>query len=186
MKQLFHINALSLFAAAAMAPEGVASAQEAVGLGLSGKVALVHKNGAEGVLQIDALTGQVVPGQHDRPEWAEGLVMANYAARHIFYAARLGDQNYTAEMRNPEVFAFEDLDWLALNMEDGEEVEIAADDEHRMNVLAVALGVDRETGNIKGVVAETEIASDQTRSAEELAALTSAQQERFAATGTGE
>lgn len=189
MKHLM-FSVASLYAMAAMAPEGVSSA---VGLGLSGKVVHVHKKDAEGMLAIDGYTGQVIPGQHDKPEWAQeaGLVQAMLAERHIFYSARLGEQNYTDEMRNPEVMAFEDLGWLALHTdpahgEDDDEYVIEASEEHRMDVLASALGIDRESGEIKGVLAETEVASDQTRSAEELAQLQEAQAGRFAATGTGE
>lgn len=188
MNKLLHTTALSLFAMAALAPEGassVATAAEAVGLGLTGKVALVHKADAEGMLQIDAFTGQVIPGQHDRPDWADGLVIAQLAERHIFYASRLGEK-YADEHKSPEVFAFEDLGWLALDMNTGDEVALNADSEFRMEVMATVLEVDRESGNIKGVLAETEVSSDNTRSAAELAALEEAQQGRFAATGTGE
>lgn len=189
MNKLLHTTALSLLGMVAMAPEGASSgattATEAVGLGLTGKVALVHKADAEGMLQIDAFTGQVIPGQHDRPEWADGLVMAQLAERHIFYASRLGEK-YADEHKSPEVFAFEDLGWLALDMNTGDELTLDADSEFRMEVMGTVLGIDRETGDIKGVLAETEIASDQLRSAAELAALEEAQQGRFAATGTGE
>ncbi|WP_269929987.1 hypothetical protein [Aminobacter sp. HY435] len=187
MKKLFHAN-LALFAAVALAPEGlssVAGASEAVALGLTGKVAFVHKKDAEGMLQIDAFTGQVVPGQHDRPEWADGLVLAQLAARHIFYASRLGEK-YADAHKSPEVFAYEDLDWLGLDMETGDEITLEADSEFRMEVMSTVLDIDRETGDIKGVLAETEIASDHTRTAAELAALEEAQAARFAATGTGE
>lgn len=159
-------------------------------LGLTGHIALVHRKDAEGVLQIDAVTGQVLPGQHDRPDWAEGLVMAMLAERHIFYASRLGEDAYTAEMRNPEVFAFEDLEWLALKTspeENGadDEYVVEADSEHRMDVIAAALGINRETGEVADVLAEIEVASDNFRSQEELDALIAAQAQGFeAATGT--
>lgn len=152
-------------------------------LGLSGRVAHVHKKDAEGMLMIDAFTGQVIPDQHDRPEWADGLVLAQLAERHTFYTTRLG-ANYADAHKDPEVFAFEDLGWLGLNMEDGEETVIAADNEFRMEVIANVLGIDRETGAIEGALAEAEVYADDTRSPAELAALEQAQATAFSKTGT--
>jgi hypothetical protein len=172
-----------LLASVALAPEGLSNtASDAVGLGLTGKVAHVHKKDAEGMLAIDAYTGQVIPGQEDKPEWAEGLVLAQLAARHIFYASRLGAK-YDDEHKSPEVYAYEDLDWLALDMETGDETEINADDEFRMEVMAGVLGIDRETGDIKGVLAETEVAMDYTRTDAEQQALEEAQAQRISAVG---
>lgn len=193
MKKLLHSSTALL-----LAPEGLSNVTT---MGLTGKVAHVHKKDADGMLAIDAVTGQVLPEQHDRPDWADGLVLAQLAERHIFYAAKLGEEGYTAEMRNPDIYAFEDLGWLAMktdpeastedldaqgNIVDDAEYVRAADDEHRQTVIAAALGIDRETGDIENVLAEVEIASDQTRTAAELAALEEAQRDRFAATGTGE
>lgn len=172
-----------LLASVAFAPEGLSStASDAVGLGLTGKVAHVHKKDAEGMLAIDAYTGQVIPGQEDKPEWADGLVLAQLSERHIFYAARLG-KKYAEEHKNPEVYAFEDLGWLALDMETGDETVLDADDEFRMEVIAAVLDIDRETGDIKGVLAETEVAQDFTRTLAEQQELEEAQAQRFAAAG---
>lgn len=154
-------------------------------MGTTGKVALVHKDGAEGALAIDAITGQVLPNQHDRPDWAEGLVAALLAERHGFYAKRLGSK-YADEHAHPEAYQFADLGWVGVDAE-GLEVELAADDEYRMDVLAKVLGADRESGTIGGTIAEHEIARDANRSADEAKALEEdAMVSPFRKTGTHE
>lgn len=172
-------------------PSG-AKASEAITMGLTGKTIAVHKKDAEGILLIDAFTGQVLPdslqGEGGRPEWAtySGLVMAMLTERLLWHSSRLGG-TMSPEQAQPEVLAFEDVTWLALNTEDGEETVIEADDEFRMEILSAALGINRETGDITGtLLADIEVASDNTRSAAELAMLEEAQQERFQKTGTGE
>lgn len=144
-------------------------------LGETGNVVGVHKRDAEGLLMIDAFTGKVISGQQDAPEWAEGLVLAMLSERHIFYSSRLGAEGYTADHRAPEVLAYEDLEWMALSPETGDEVVIQADDEFRMEVLAGALGVDRETGKVEGAITELLIARDDTRTGAEMQAFTDAQ-----------
>ncbi|MDG4856397.1 hypothetical protein [Mesorhizobium sp. WSM4982] len=156
-------------------------------LGLTGKVAHVHKQDCEGMLAIDAFTGQVILNA-DTPEWAKdlGLVSAQLAERHLFYAKRLGPA-YAEEHISPEVYAYEDLGWLAL-VDDGTEANetvYSADDEHRMNVVAQVLGLDRsadasEEANMGGnVLAEMEIASDMTRTQAEADALAEATHKQF-------
>lgn len=154
--------------------------------GATGKVAMVHKKDCEGALLIDAITGYVLPEQHDRPEWSDGLSLAQFSERHQFYTARLGNELYTAEMKNPELYAYEDLSWLGVNTdadseEAGNEVSIDADSEHRMEVLAAVLGIDREIegeGAVEGAYAEIEISRDYHRSGAEMAAFTEAQQNK--------
>lgn len=158
-------------------------------IGDTGHTALVHRKDHEGVFQIDANTGRVITTHDDRPEWAYDLALAQLAERTLFYRSRLGEEAFTADMQRPEVFAFEDLGWLCENTdqnspEAGNEYVIEADAEHRMDVLASALGIDRETGEITGVKAEAEIVRDNYRSDEELQALAEAQAEGYAATGT--
>lgn len=159
------------------------AARVAPEMGLTGKVALVHKKDHEGMLQIDAFTGAVLPEQHDRPEWADGLALAQLAERHTFYVNRLGPQ-YADEHKSPELYAFEDLGWLGVNMETQDEITIPADDEFRMDVVAQVLGIDRETGDVKAALTETEIARDDTRTDAEMRDLLESQKEGFAATGT--
>lgn len=144
--------------------------------------AIVHKSDAEGGLIIDRLTGHVIQPLMERPEWAEGLTLALLAERHGFYTTRLGPL-YTAEMKNPEIFEFADLGWIGTTAE-GEAVEIEADAEHRMEVIAKVTGVDRETGaheTGKGwnLAAEVEVAMDQHRTDAEAAALLTSQEQAF-------
>lgn len=156
--------------------------------GLSGKSIAVHKKDAEGVLMIDALSGVVI--LDGAPEWATdlGLSMAMHSERVLWYTKRIG--SLPDELAKPEVLAFEDLTWFALNPTDGEETVIEADDEFRMEVLAQALDINRsiEDGvdTIAGKGYEIHVASDNTRSEAELASLREAQEERFEKTGTGE
>lgn len=145
-------------------------------LGFSGQVIGVHMQDAEGILLIDAVSGQVLPedkqGDGGSPAWAteRGLAMAMLHERTKFYIDRTGNPAPT-----PEVLAFEDLSWLAIDPETSEETLLAADDEFRMDAIATYLGIDRETGDIKKALVEQTIAQDQTRTEGELAALTEAQ-----------
>lgn len=108
---------------------------------LGERTSLVHKKDAEGALVINAMTGIITQPVDERPEWAEGLTCALLTERHKFYNDRLGPQ-YAAAHNMPEAYAFEDLGWIAVDA-DGEPVELEADAEHRMTVLAEVLGIDR-------------------------------------------
>lgn len=183
MKKLF--LATAMLATACHQPEGLS------GLGFTGRKTVIHKKDAEGVLEIDALTGQVLPGQHDRPEWSDGLVLAQLTERHLFYASRLGDA-YSEEMKMPELLAFEDLGWLCVDPtiteeeggEDGATSYREADDEFRMNVIANILAIsrdvthDHDADSPKGAV-EAEIAFDRTRTEQEQKAFIEAQDHGF-------
>lgn len=148
-------------------------------IGLTGKVAYVNKQGAEGLLAIDAFTGVVLMND-ETPEWGTelGLVNALLHERHSFYASRLG-QKYADDHVSPEVYAFEDLAWLSTvdDGADGTEAITDADVEHRMTVVATVLGVNRETGDVKGAELAAEFQSDNTRTEAELAALQEATQQ---------
>jgi hypothetical protein len=147
---------------------------------LSERTIPVHKQDCEGVLYINAVTGLVQQPIEERPEWADGLACALTAERHGWYSSRLGAQ-YAAEHRHPEAYAYEDLGWLAIN-EEGEEFEIEADSEHRMEIIATVAGLDREEGTFTGAnLTEVELSLDRTREAGEVAALEKAQEEGFEA-----
>lgn len=186
------------------------SADEALTLGLTGRVAYVHRKDHEGLLAIDAFTGRVIPESvinpdteqaynADRPAWAEdgtGLVVALLTERLSFYAERLGASFVDSpNFVRPEVLAFEDLGWIGLDLETGEEKLIEADAEHRMDVLvAVAaemgIKVDREEGTLDaGETAQTlELRSDMTRDNDCMKSFTEAQEKGFEAdkqTATG-
>lgn len=163
-----------------------------------GRHVLVHKRDEEGSILIDNFTGQIIGGpEADRPEWAKTLVNALLFERTKYYVSRLGDR-FTAQHRLPEMYAYEDLSWNALDetkLETGEEdpeVTLEADLDFRLEVLhGFGLVSDtspdaREEDTITGVLAEAHIATDQMRTAEENAAYEASLKESFeAATKTG-
>lgn len=153
---------------------------------ISQRTILVHKKDAEGALIINALTGHIQQPLDERPEWSEGLTLALLSERHGYYTKRLGS-GYTGSMQSPETIAYEDLGWIGVDAE-GEPVELDADAEHRMGVIAEVLGITRtdnlsDTGALGTFVAEVEIAMDRERTPQEVAAFEHAQQEGFK-TGT--
>lgn len=145
------ILALGL-AAACMAAEGLASAGDS-----NKPVYIVHKEGEPGTLELNA-AGRVVTEQFDRPEWAGTSVLGLLAERNTFYQTRLG-----AELAEPlvttNIINVLDLGFVAMD-DEGNEVELIADDEYRQNVLAAALGIDRETGDIEGSITDHYIDRD--------------------------
>jgi hypothetical protein len=157
---------------------------------LSDRTILVHKQDSEGSLIINALSGMVQQTLDERPEWSEGLTCALLAERHLFYSSRLGPE-YAAEHSAPTAIAFEDLGWIAVDAE-GEPVELEADAEWRMNVIADATGTIRSDDlsrtrqdDTKGELAHALLDMDAHRTAAEVPALEKAQHEGFAAkTGT--
>lgn len=102
----------------------------------------IHKANHEGAFHIDALTGQVVTPVDDRPDWAEGFAVALLGERTGWYEQRLG-QHLPDSIRKPEMIDASDLGWIGFDHE-GSEVEIEADGDHRMDVLAGLLNIDRE------------------------------------------
>ncbi len=169
--------------------------------GNTGRKIAVHKKDHEGILEIDAMTGQVLPGQHDRPEWAEGLFIAQLTERHSYYLSRLGT-SYPEEMKNPDLMAYEDLAWLGSDTkatdeetgEDGKPFAIEADAEHRLDTVARILGIERDADKVEASdnagfeldsVVEVEIMADNTRTEAEQKAFIEAQEAGFKeATGT--
>jgi catechol 2,3-dioxygenase-like lactoylglutathione lyase family enzyme len=160
------------------------------------KLILVHKEGEEGSIQIDAQTGGIVTEIDQRPDWAEGLSVALLAERNKFYRDRLGSK-YAAEHASPEAMSYEDLGWVGADAE-GELLEIEASAEHRQGVLSEVLGWDEETATFKDkagfqTVAEVEIAMDTARTTAEATEIaeefkrdtfgTDAEAERKATTG---
>lgn len=146
----------------------------------------VHRTDHEGVLQVNALTGIITTPNDERPDWAEGLTCALLAEHKQFYASRLGEAGVKLASETAEMLNYEDLGWIGVD-EDGNEVEIEAQAEFRMNLIADLIGVDRETGEITGgkVLAEAEIAMDRNRTPEEAAAFEHSQEVGFdKATGT--
>lgn len=143
----------------------------------------VHKTDHEGVIHVNAYTGIITTPNDERPEWADGLSTALIVERHGWYSSRLGQQ-YGDEHKHPAAFNFADLGWIGLD-DEGEPVELDADVEFRMEVLAGVAGIDREegiletgTGRFKNL-AEVEIAMDRERTGEEIAAMETAQDQGF-------
>lgn len=103
---------------------------------------IVHKADHEGALHIDARTGEILTPLSERPEWADGYAVALLAERTGWYEQRLG-QHLPDSLTRPEMLDTADLGWIAFDAE-GEEVEIEADVDHRMDILAGIFNVDRE------------------------------------------
>lgn len=128
---------------------------------------IVTKDGEEGSIEVDRITGIVLTKVDQRPVWGESLACAMLAERAGWYAQRLGPKH---ELSADNIL-FDDLGWVALDQE-GQEVEVEANPEHRMTLLADALGVDREDPNFGTIVAEVEMDMEPaTLSAEDQASL---------------
>ncbi|WP_266031253.1 hypothetical protein [Brucella intermedia] len=126
---------------------------------MSKHIAIV-KEGHEGGLHIDAMTGQITTLPDERPDWADGYAVALLTERTGWYERRLGQQ-LAENIRKPDVMDVRDLGWVAFDAE-GEEVEVEADTDYRMDVLAKLLDVDREdfsaNQRFKNTVVEAEVA----------------------------
>lgn len=146
---------------------------------------LVHKKDCEGALTIDTLTGQITTPLMDRPDWAQGLAVADLSERLGYYAQRLGNE-FAQGHKTPQAIAYEDLDWMTVD-EAGEVAEtIKADTEFRMTVIAEVLGMARPndlsipaTVSNGRVLAEVEMSLDRERTPAEIAAFQDAQREAF-------
>jgi hypothetical protein len=142
---------------------------------------LVHKEGEEGVLTIDRLTGRITTPHDDRPDWAEGYATAMLAERQQFYAKRLGQESTSYQsLMDAAAIEASDLSWIGVDAE-GDEREIEASSEYRNGMLAQALGVNEETGEISGtILAEHEVDRDMTaRTPAEYAALEQSVEQGF-------
>lgn len=132
----------------------------------------IHSIGHEGSLVVDALTGAILTPMMERPDWSEGLAVALLYEHVHFYTSRLGHYG------TPEVYAKEDLAWVGVS-HDGDELEIEADAEYRMDRLASNLGIDREEGTLEGAIAEAEMSFDRLRTKDDVAALEANQAQGF-------
>lgn len=140
---------------------------------------IITKADCEGTIRINALDGRVVQDEAN-PEWSEGLAVAMLAERIGYYEGRLG-KAAAGEILGADTIAFEDLGWLGVDNEQNE-VTVDADAEHRMGVIAKAMGVDLEGAleqdGLKGL-AEAEIAMDAHRTGAEAADLDQATKDAF-------
>lgn len=106
------------------------------------KQIIITKGGEEGSILIDHLDGRVLTPADERPQWADGLAAAMLVERTGWYEKRLGAQ-LSAEQARPDIIAFEDLEWVAIDAE-ADEVHLEADADFRMETLATIMGIDRE------------------------------------------
>jgi hypothetical protein len=142
---------------------------------------VIHKEGEEGALTVNRYTGVITTPGSERPEWAQGLATAMLAERIEFYGKRLGtDSQAFKNLADPQAIAFNDLAWIGVDA-NGDEIEIEADGDHRMDVVAQLIGVDRETGEVSGtILAERDTMRENTpRTPEEQAALEESLKEGF-------
>ncbi len=142
---------------------------------------IVHKEGEEGTIQVDRLTGRITTHTNDRPEWALGLANAMLQERLEFYEKRLGNGEAFKSLASADAIEFSDLAWIGVDANQ-DECELEANLDYRMDLVAKAIGVDRETGDITGtIIAEREIDRDNpVRSQQEREALEQAMNTGFA------
>lgn len=143
--------------------------------------AVIHNPGHEGALVLDKLTGVILTPIMERPEWADGLAVALLSEHRQFYLSRTGKYN------EPDLYELQDLGFVGVN-EQGDEVEIYATHEFRMDRLNMLLGGvwNREEGltDIEGALAEQELALDHQRTEGEAGAMTEAGANLTERTGT--
>lgn len=145
---------------------------------------IVHKEGEEGALTIDRLTGRITTPHEERPDWAEGYAVAMLEERIKFYTDRLGSQAPT-DVLEPQAIEVSDLSWIGVNA-DGDEVETEAEAETRMSMIASVFGMDRETGELDGIAAEFEVERQpHDVTAEELRAMEESVNAGFGVAATG-
>lgn len=145
---------------------------------LKNQTLTVHKEGAEGTLQIDRLTGKILTPLADKPDWAQGLASAIPQERVTFYMQRFGTEGSEIEaVKNADAVAMQDLSWVGLDAAQ-EAVELPADHEHRLQVVAKVLDLDSATGN--KIERELDMENSR-RSPEEQAAMEKATQQGFPA-----
>lgn len=144
---------------------------------------VVHATDHEGGLELDK-NGIITTAHDDRPEWANGLAVANLKEHADYYTNRVGP-DYTT----PQIINKADLNWVGVT-DDGELMEHTADAEFRNERLGLLLGIDvtdieafdRQT---EGALAEVTIAMDNHRTAAEVTALEESQQQAMPKVATG-
>lgn len=146
------------------------------------KTITVHKEGAEGAIQVDGDTGLITTSIHDRPDWSAGLACALLVERRQFYTSRLGEKAAAGHLA-PDGIALQDLGWIGVDETTGDECELEADGEYRMEIVAKVLGIDREDEDFGETIAEVEITADTTRSAEDVTLMDEGMKQTFGQTG---
>jgi hypothetical protein len=110
---------------------------------------IVHKDGEEGTLTIQAQDGKIVTPDLQRPDWAEGLGVAVVQERTRFYETRFGKDStqFKAILDQTQAIEFSDLIWLGVDAA-GEPIEITYDANYRSEIVAKALGIDTDEGTM--------------------------------------
>lgn len=146
----------------------------------------IHREGEEGVIQVDAQSGMILTPIDERPEWSEGLATALLQDRLTFYMKRMGQgsADYKA-IAAATTIEFADIDFIGVDAA-GDEITVAHDPEYRGEIIAKSLGIDSEegTGLSEGALAEREVSVQNLgRSQTEINALDESIQEGFGGEG---
>jgi hypothetical protein len=100
----------------------------------------IHKTDEEGILNIDAMTGQVTTPGEEIPDWAAGLAVANLNERRSYYQRAFGP-SVSDKLLSPKVLNCDDLVWIGVDAE-GDEVMIHASEELRSQYVTAAYDID--------------------------------------------
>lgn len=121
----------------------------------------VHKAGAEGTILVNPNTGKILTPIDQQPDWAEGLATALVQDRISFYERRFGEGSVAFnDVMSADAIEFSDLGWLGVDAS-GDELELFADPSYRSEIVAKALGIDTESGEMSGtVLAEREVSRE--------------------------
>lgn len=144
---------------------------------------IVERTGEEGTLTICNAVGHTHYGRiltplDERPDWAQGLAIAAMEERIKWYTDRLGKGTVVeGKVIGADHVNYDDLTWVGIN-EEGDEIEIEASADHRMDTLQTLLGMDDE-GNLSNTIAEIELHATPTMTAEDVALLEDAGKEPF-------
>lgn len=111
---------------------------------------MVHKTGAEGVIEIDNVTGVITTPLADRPEWADSLYVASFGERNAYWQSKLGVDNLPSDISAPEVYNFQDLEWYGADV-NGIQTTQSADLEYRMDKLSEIVGMDLTDHELAGL-----------------------------------
>lgn len=122
----------------------------------------VHKEGEEGTILVDGASGKIITPLDQQPEWTNGLATCLVQERLSFYEKRFGAESDAFKtIMNADAVEFSDLGWMGMSVEGGDEIELFADPAYRSEVVAKALGIDTETGEMSGkVLAEREVSRE--------------------------
>lgn len=141
----------------------------------------IHKHGEEGGLHIDATNGRITTVNEERPLWAEGYVKADMEDYKHWVTSRLG-AGAPETLTSPQILEAGLLAWEGVD-EEGDLVEITANDDTRTSLLATVLGIDTSADNfdnlMEGAVAEAMVNHDMTVNPTTEASLAEAEGQSF-------